>query len=255
LPVQEIAMRIRAVVAVALVVLPAVAEAQRLRLPGRSRPTGPTALPPQAPVVAREQRFVRLPISMETYQIISYFDSPGLTAGAPFSTWTSMGLGQRFDYRVARHLSATLDVTQAMLGGPALTSTAELGMRLRRERTEHRFYPFLDLRYGYLFAMNSQARMMDFVPGSDAQTFGFAGGYNDGFGAIGGAGMEIALTNSFSITTIASAVRANMTAHDFQNSNPSAAEHFPMSAYRVAVGIRWNPVRYFGTPGDGRSLR
>jgi hypothetical protein len=250
-------MRYRAAQAalLALVLLPAIGEAQRLRLPGRGRPGGPTALPPQAPVVAREQKFVRLPISTETYQIISYFDSPGMTAGAPFSTWTSLGLGQRFDYRVARHLSATLDMTSAMLGGPALTYSAELGMRLRRERSEHRFYPFLDLRYGYLYAVNSRARMLDFVPGSDAQTFGFADGYNDGFGAIGGAGMEIALTNTLSITTLASAVRANMTAHDFSSANQSAKEHFPLTAYRYAFGIRWNPVRYFAQPGDGRGAR
>jgi hypothetical protein len=247
-------MRIRAAVALVLVLLPAVASAQRLRLPGR-RPGGPTELPPQAPVVAREQKFVRLPIASETYQIISYFDSPGLTAGAPFSTWTSLGLGQRFDYRVARHLSATLDITSAMFGGPALTQTAELGMRLRRERSEHRFYPFLDLRYGYLYAINSRARMLDFAPGSDAQTYGFAGGYNDGFGAIGGAGMEIALTNQLSVTTLASAVRAHMTAHDFQSSNPSATPNFPMTAYRYTIGIRWNPVRYFSAPGEIRGSR
>ena len=239
----------------ALVLLPAIADAQRMRLPGRGRPGGPTALPPQAPVVAREQKFVRLPISMESYQIISYFDSPGITAGAPFSTWTSLGLGTRFDYRVARRLSATLDVTSSFLGGPVATQTAELGMRLRRERSEHRFYPFLDLRGGYLYAMNARARPLDFAPGSDAQTFGFAGGYNDGFGAMGGAGLEIALTNTLSITTLASAVRANMTAHDFENRNPAAATHFPMTAYRYAFGIRWNPVRYFAQPGDGRGAR
>lgn len=244
-------MRIRAAVAVALILVPAIASeasAQRLRLPGRGRIGRPAELPPQAPTVAREMRVVHLPMSMETYQIINFVNSPGMTAGSPISSWTSLGLGTRFDYRVARHLSATLDITSSFMGGPAATNTAELGMRLRKDRGDSRFYPYLDLRGGYLFAVNSQARMLDFVPGSDAQTFGFAGGYNDGFGGIAGVGTEIALTRTISITTMASGVRAQLTAHDFRSSNPSAVTHYPMTMFRYSVGLRWNPVRSMKQP-------
>ena len=244
-------MRVRAIAAAAavaaVVLIPTVASAQ-IRLPGRRGVSRPAPLPPQAPTVAREMRYVRLPLSIESYQLVSYFDSPGLTAGAPYSTWMSFGLGTRLDYRIAKYLSATFDMTSSVFGGPVLTQTGELGLRLRRDRGEHRFYPFLDVRGGYLFALNSRARMMDFAPGSDAQTFGFAGGYNDGFGAIGGAGMEFALTRQFSVTTLASAVSANMTAHEFDSSNPLARNHFPMRAYRYALGLRWNPVRALTQP-------
>ena len=248
-------MRTRAAVAVALVLLPAIAGAQRIRI--GSRAPGRAELPPTAPAVSRDMQYVRLPISMEGYQQISFFNSPGMMAGSPLTSWSSLGAGTRMDYRVAKNLSATFDGTTSMFGGPALVQSLELGMRLRRDRNEaNRFYPFADVRYGYLFAVNSQARMMDFAPGSSAQQFGFVGGYSDGFGPVAGAGMEVAITRSFSIMTLASAMRANMTARDYTNANPAARTHFDLTAHRYTLGVRFNPVRLLpGTMPNTRGSR
>src|SRR3954470_2758956 len=125
---EETAMRLRDLVALGLVALPAALGAQRIpppRLGGRG-PTGPTELPPQPVPVARAIAYQRLRTSVEAYPIVSYIDAPGYGA---MSHWTTFGGGSRVDYRVSRMMSATLDLTSSFLGGPAYIQTAELGTR------------------------------------------------------------------------------------------------------------------------------
>lgn len=236
-------MRIRAVVAMVLLLLPAVTDAQRIRLPRMGRgPARPAPLPPQIPTVARELAYRRLPLAVESYPLISHFESSGFAAGGAASSWTSGGMGTRADYRVTRHLSATLDMTSSFLGGPALTQTVEAGTRLRPERSERRVYPFLDVRVGYVHAYDTYFRPIAFIDDSPSAPYGPGARYSQGVGAVGGVGLEYALTRTLSLTTAASVMRTRMTAYGYRGVRP-ANDRFSMTAYRYIAGLRYNPVR------------
>ena len=235
-------MRIRHVVAIALLLAPAAADAQ-VRLPRIGRgPARPTDLPPQPPSVARELAYKRLPYSVETYPLISHFVARGFVAEGVTSKWTSGGVGQRADYRLARNASITVDLTSAFLGGPARTSTFEVGTRLRPERNERRVYPFLDLRVGYANAYDSFYRPGDFADPFSPTTGAYGSRFSHGVGAIGGAGLEVALTHTISITTAASALRARMRAYSFRTPGPGDGPYL-MTSTRYSLGLRWNPVK------------
>jgi hypothetical protein len=233
-------MRARAVVAIVLLLLPAGLSAQRIptraggRGPGRGEP-----LPPQPPAVARELAYKRLRVSLESYPIISYVDAPGYFGGS--GHWSSFGAGTRADYRVTRFVAATLDLTSSLLGGPAMTQTAELGTRIHRERTESRAYPFADVRFGYMSTSPAY-----FQAGSDLLLPGGPGNggfkYSQGFGGVVGGGMEYALTRRFSLTTAGSVMRSRMRGDAGPNSRPGL-ESFTLTLYRATIGLRYNPVR------------
>lgn len=233
-------MRIRAVVAIVSLVLPAAMSAQTLPSPrvGRRGPARPAPLPPQAAPIARELAYRRLPLSVESYPLVSYVHSPGFTGDGLVAGWTTLGAGTRADYRVTRHFSATLDVTSSFLGGPALMQTVELGTRFRPERSERRVYPFVDVRAGYISAYN---RYLGPIGGFDdfAPQGAYGTRYNSGFGGVAGAGMEYTLTRSFSLTTAASVMRNRMTTHSLREGNRS----YGMTSYRYTLGLRYNPVR------------
>jgi hypothetical protein len=72
--------------------------------------------------------------------------------------------------------------------------------------------------------------------------------YGQGFGAVAGAGVEYFLSNTLGLTTAVSVMRSNMTAYDFSGmSAPTGETSFGMTTYRLAVGLRYNHVRYVGT--------
>jgi hypothetical protein len=240
-------MRVRAFIAIVLLLVPFGLSAQRPRLPriGGRRP--PAELPPQPPAVARELYYKRLPLSVETYPLISHVQSSGFTDGVS-SSWTSFGMGTRADYRLTPHLSATLDITSSFAGGPMVMETAEIGTRLRPERSERRVYPFVDMRVGYIYAYHSYFRPSGDVSGSMMpHAFAYGGRYSQGFGAVAGAGMEYALTRRFSLTTAATVMRNRMTAHGFPGTRP-AQDGYWMTSYRYTLGIRYNPVRLIRPP-------
>jgi hypothetical protein len=235
-------MRTVAIVALALLLLPNDSSAQRMRLPGARRPR-PAELPPQAPGVAREMQYVRLPLSFESYPLVSRIEASGFMGDGVSSSWTSFGMGTRADYRVSRFLSATLDMTSSFNGGPMVMETAELGARMRPDRNERRLYPFVDARVGYAYAYHSYYRPIgDVIDGSNALPLGYGSRFSHGLGAVGGAGMEIAITTRFSMTTAASIMRNHMTAQGFQGNRPTR-DRFWMTSYRYMLGVRYNPVR------------
>lgn len=242
-------MRIRAVAAIVLLLVPAVASAQRTPLPRAGRgPARPAPLPPQAPTIARELAYKRLPLSVESYPLISFVESSGFAEGA-LTRWTSAGMGTRLDYRVTRLVSATLDMTSSLFGGPARTQTVEFGTRLRPERSERRVYPFIDVRAGYAHAYDTYLRPMDYVdPYSTATPIGVGARYSQGVGAVGGGGIEVALTRMISLTTAASVMRTQMTTYGFRGARP-ATNSYRMTSYRYTLGIRFNPVRVIRPPG------
>ena len=157
-------MRVRALLAIALVVLPAAAEAQRLPMPPlRDRgPARPAPLPPTAGVVAREMQYVRLPYTIESYPLVSYFSAPGFSGD--LQSFATGGLGERLDLRLSRTFSLTLDLTQSFIGGPAVTQTAELGVRARPQYDAGRkWLPFFDARGGFVYVAERDLRPFDYV--------------------------------------------------------------------------------------------
>jgi hypothetical protein len=243
-------MRVRAVVAIGLLLLPAGLSAQRIRAPriGGRGPAQPAPLPPQPAAIARELAYKRLRLSVETYPLISYVQAPGFGDGV-VTSWTSFGAGTRADYRLTRYASATLDITSSFLGGPAVTETAELGARFHRQRSESRAYPFVDIRAGYMHAYDSYVTPLDNVYGyPTTQAVGYGARYSHGVGGVGGAGLEYALTRRFSLTTAGSVMRNHMTAYDFRGARPMNRGYW-LTSYRYTLGIRYNPVRLITNPG------
>ena len=237
-------MRIRTLVIAVALLLPSVATAQRRapgvggRLPGLPVPTGRQPEP-----IARAQALVRSRYSVEAYPLISRVEAPGLAAGSPTSRWTSFGSGTRLDWRQTDYLSWTLDLTASYLGGPAITETAEAGLRIRPGNWNDRVRPFADLRVGFEHVSQSLTNQ-DLGLGPASIRSG-AVRYGRGFGAVAGAGVEYYLTNTLGLTTAVSAMRSAMTAYDFSGvSIPTTESSYRMTTYRLAVGLKYNWVRY-----------
>jgi hypothetical protein len=242
-------MRTRAVVAFVLLLLPAALSAQRIPLPviGRRGPGQPEPLPPQPTPIARELAYKRWRLSVESYPLISYVQSPGMTGVGALASWTTFGTGTRADYLLTRNISATLDLTSSFVGGPAIVNTAELGTRLHPEWAEHRLYPFVDLRVGYFSAYNKSLGNTGAFYADPIADGGYAFRYSRGFGAIGGVGAEYALTRTWSLTTGASVVRSQLMSQGLND--PQANRSFGMTTYRYTLGARYNPVRVVQVPG------
>ena len=235
-------MRTRALIAAALVVLPAALSAQRIPFRiGSRRPIPPAELPPTAGPIARELSYKRLNYSVESYPMVSYFNAPGFMGGGVPSHWTSLGGGSHLDYKLTSLMSATLDLTSTLVGGPTNTATAELGMRFRQRRAEEgqRAYPYADIRAGYINAFSVSA--FDSYYGYPSGPVGYGAPYSQGFGAAAGVGMEYVLSRQFSLLSSASVFRASMTSYNV--GGPGVGDHFPLTAYRYSLGLRYNPVR------------
>ena len=152
-------MRMRALVAIVILLVPAALSAQRIPLPIGRRPVRGEPLPPTAGPIAKEEAYRRWRLSVESYPMVSWFQT------SAFGSWASLGGGTRADYLLNRHMSATLDLTSSMIGSPSAVNTAELGTRLHPEWAEHRLYPYADLRVAYI-ALFTQAPSMKARPDS-----------------------------------------------------------------------------------------
>lgn len=235
-------MRVRAVVAIGLLLLPAAASAQRMPVPRIGRHPGePVPLSPQPAAIARAIAYRRLNLSVESYSQLSHISAPGMDGAGGRSNWTSVSMGTRASYRLTPHVAATMDLTSSLFGSPVTLQTAELGTRLGPERSERRLYTFVDLRAGYVAAFNSG--LGPFIENTYYPTSPgvYAIRYSRGFGGIAGVGMEYALTHTFSLTGGASVLRSHVTARDF--AGPSAVPSFALTSYRLTLGIKYNPVR------------
>lgn len=233
--------RIAFVVLVSML-LPAASGAQiRIPLPRiGGRGPAPAQLPPQPGPIAQELAYRRSHLSVESYPIVSFINSPSMVSGA-MTSWTTFGMGARADYRFNRFVSGTIDMTSSFQGGPALFQTAEVGARFHRERTESKWYPYVDVRLGYMSAYASGLGQFGNVFIDPSVPY-YGTQYSRGFGAIAGVGTEYALTRMFSLTTGFSVVRGRMTTHQF-NSPEFNDRTFPMTAVRYTLGLVFNPVR------------
>ena len=240
-------LHMRIAIAIVSLLIPTALNAQRIALP-RPRPARPAPLPPQPAPIANDLAYRRMHLSIENYPMVSYFHAPGYASNGLMAGWTTFGTGSHADYRLRRNLSATMDMTSSFLGGPAIVQTAELGMRVGRERSEARFYPFADLRVGYIGTFTRNAYSIDGIYGGPTPQGSVVASYSHGFGGIGGLGMEYGLTRMISLTTEMSVMQSGMKTHAFEG--PMITDrHFGLTAVRYILGLRFNPVRAIRTPG------
>ena len=232
-------MRVRAVVAVVLLFVPAAVSAQRLPRVRRPPVTSPQPLPDRRPPeVARELSYVRMHVSFEEYPIVSYIDASAFDAGG--GHWTTFGMGSRADYRLTPLVSATADVTSSVFGSPVVAQTFELGTRLHRQRTESRAYSFADFRLGWMWAYDAPYSNLEdlFTPARPGNGYH----HSRGIGAVAGLGTEYALTRRFSLTAAASIMHTRMVGYSTLTTQPSR-QVYPLNSYRFVLGLRFNPVR------------
>lgn len=237
-------MRTRAIAAIVILLVPAALSAQRIPLPVGRRPVRGEPLPPTAGPIAKEEAYRRWRLSVESYPMVSWFQT------SAFGSWASLGAGTRADYLINRHMSATLDLTSSMIGSPSAVNTAEVGTRFHPEWAEHRLYPYADVRIAYIAVFNKDFATIDNNFVNPAETGAYGAPYSRGYGAIGGAGFEYSLTHSWSLTTGASVVSARMRSHDL--SNPVFDRPYNMTGVRYTLGVRYNPVTIIRQGGDAR---
>lgn len=232
-------MRVRALLAIVVLALPVAAEAQRLPMPRiRDRgPANPAPLPPAARPVAHDRQYVRFIYSVESYPIISWLDAPAL--GGQYDGFTTGGMGERLDFRLHERLSLTFDLTQSFLGGPAVTQTAELGVRVRPEHSgERKWYPFLDARAGFLYLAERRLRPYDYVDPMSPVSY-YDAAY--GFGGVAGTGIEYAVHPMLTLTTTGSILRASVQPLGAGERN---LQRGGVTAVRYSIGMRFNPGRW-----------
>lgn len=239
-------MRVRAVVAIAVLLLPTQLQAQR-RVPGIGRPgpAEPVPLSPQPLPIARAVAYQRLRVSAESYPMISVAQAPNFAGDGRAASWTAFGMGTRVEYRLTSHASAMMDLTSSIAGSPLIVQTAEIGTRLRPGVVDfdQRTFPFFDLRVGYISAYDRSLGAATTDPSGFPIPSGIAGArYSSGFGGVAGVGVEYALTHSFFLTTAGSMVRSHMTSHDYASTR-TVVPSFAMTSYRLILGVRYNPVR------------
>ena len=239
-------MRIRAVVAIAVLLLPTQLQAQR-RVPGIGRrgPAEPVPLSPQPAPIARAVSYQRLRVSAESYPMITVAQAPNFAGDGRASSWTAFGMGTRVEYRLTPHASATMDLTSSIAGSPLIVQTAEIGTRLRPRVVDfdQRTFPFLDLRAGYISAYDRTLGAATVDPSGFPLPSSIVGArYSSGFGGVAGVGVEYALTHTFFLTTAGSVVRSHMTSHDYASTR-TVVPSFAMTSYRLTLGVRYNPVR------------
>ncbi|MEK7403245.1 MAG: hypothetical protein AABZ80_12890 [Gemmatimonadota bacterium] len=237
-------MRVRTLITCALL-LPGAVSAQR-RIGGRigGRVAPPVDLPPQAPAIANEMRYVRLPISGESYTFISFVESP--TAGSnALASWGTLNAATRLSYRLNPFFLATADMTQSVLGGPVRSGTLELGTRFQPNGgdSESRTRPFIDARAGYMYSYESYLYSPN--PTVVNPSAFRASRFGNGFGVIGGVGSEYSLTRTVSLTTGMWATRSRLRAARTSGFQPTPVvrETWRVTTYRLSLGLKWNPVR------------
>jgi len=248
-------MRARTFAVIASLVIPTLAQAQRIPDAGTIRrrgPAQPAPLPPQPEPIARAVAYKRWNLSIESYPLVSWVRAPGYSADGSVSGWTSVGAGTRGEYRLAPNVSATLDLTSTLFGGPANVYSAELGARFRPDRSERRLYPFIDARFGYIATSSADFSSSYQDPfGTSAIRGVNAPSYSRGFGAIVGTGAEYDLTSTLALTTSISALRTRLTSHVLQ-SGQFVDPSFTMTAVRYSIGIRYNPIQILKAVGPGQ---
>jgi hypothetical protein len=240
-------MRIRTLLIVAAIALPAGSNAQVRRLPpkpGQTTPQ-PAPLPPEAPAVGKALAYKRSNWTVEAYSLISTVQVP---TGNGTSSYTTYGAGTRGDYRLSNQFSATMDLTVSPLGGGAITETGEAGLRfapLAWDEEARGVRPFVGARVGYMHMYDTFSSTLAEAAArtSSSQQFVESGRYSRGFGTIIGAGAEMFVTQTLGVTTELSMMKNRMTAYHLTNAAAlPVSGSYNMTSVRLAIGFKYNAV-------------
>ncbi len=242
-------MRIRNLVVVGVLLLPAVAFAQRRGTTGGviggRGPAQPVPLSPQPPEIARRLAYTRSRLSVESYPLFSRASVSEFRGLGALSQWSGYGMGTRAEWRTASSIAATMDFTTT-IGAPVQSQTLELGARYRPVPWDHAIRPFVDLRAAYAFASGSYAEApFGIVPAGLPQQSRYGMQQSRGLGAVAGAGMEYWFAQRFALTTGVSALRSDMGMYDNARGTLLGDGGYWMTTYRFTVGLKFNQVRSF----------
>ena len=237
-------MRVRPFALFVVLLLPASVNAQRIhvRLPWIGpRPPRAEPLPPQAPAIARALRYQASRFSTESYAVLNLVETDrNVNSGPPVSS--TLGFGQRMDWRVKPAFSITGDVAASLYGGPFTQTSFDLGGRYRPVRGyEYRLRPYFDLRASWLWAFPRFAQPTEpTIAIASPNILGRASG--SGIGALGGAGFETVLTPNLSLNSGLSLARYRMSAWQaYGATGLQPYRHFGTTAVRFTLGLTFNP--------------
>ena len=240
-------MRVRTllVVSAALAcVLPSFAGAQIFRLPHRGTLTKPNdrPMPPEVKPAAQANAYHRSRWSVEGYPFLTSVAVPGPLGGG--ESYMVSGAGVRAEYRTFARVAGTLDMTSSMPGVAPVLQTVELGARIHTVPYDREIRPFVDVRAAY--ARMSDAFTIDAssVPGVLGQQFISGERFGQGYGGIGGAGLEYSLTQRLSLMTEVTAFRGRLSTYrlDTPTSVPNASGAYWMTSFRYSIGLRFTPM-------------
>jgi len=230
-------MRTRSVVAVALV-LPVVLAGQVVtrRVPrvgaGGESPAYPKELPPQSEKIAEDIYLKQSRSFQSEYPLLSYVHAPGYDDRS--ASWVTVGAGYSLGYLYKENLAITGDFTQTVYGGPQYQSSVQIGARYYPSLDyERKLSPFVDARGGYSLAYDTYATQ---IPGSiaSAPQYQHDARWANGFGAVGGAGLDYPLWSTFSLTTEMLAARSR-----FGSVSSSSNHPYEMTQYTFTVGVSY----------------
>ena len=233
-------MRTGALVVIALLALPGVSYSQRLPRHGRGVQPQPAPLPPQAPEVNRALEVRRSHWSAEGYSMLSTIQVPTLGGGT--INYTAYGAGSHAAYRVTDRVSATMDLTLSSAGG-GVNETAEVGTRFETVPWDRGVSAFFDVRAAFMHMYDSFVFPVAATdPARSGNAFAQAERYSRGFGGIGGAGLEVPLTQSLALTTELAAMRNRMSTYHLGGAvGLPTPESYWMTSFRFVLGFRYSP--------------
>ena len=234
-------MRTRILILAALAVGPSVLAAQVARAPrvGRRPVPPPAELPPTSEPIARAVAYQQSRWSAEGYTLMSMARLP---QSAGYGSYVTLGAGTHAGYRIDDRFSATVDLASSLLGAPISMQSAEVGTRFQAVPAGQGVRPFVDIRAAYVYAANQFN--VPGVVGGVSSPMGQAWRYSRGFGAIGGAGFEAPITNSFAFTAAVNVLRGRMNSYsvDAPTSVPTG-ERYGSTTYRLALGLKYAATR------------
>ena len=260
-------MRSRMILAATIGFIPAFLPAQRIpvRIP-TSIPREPRNDPgePRPAPIARQLAFTRSHFWFESVALASYVQGPGfgVSAGPGGQAWSLSGNSTHVEYRDPMEVHAfapTIDLSLAEFGGigsplffpsTALSTVVavEPGVRYRinplsedYESFLGRLSPFVDVRANFMRASNS----FILLSGSQSAQQTLSGYHlSGGFGGVAGAGTQIFVTHSWSVSTELSTVGDRMTVINGIGPNDPSSSHYWLRWYRLSVGFNYNQIRY-----------
>ena len=248
-------MRSRLMVAMLVLALPALSDAQRVLRPPQTgrRPDVPAEKPPLLPGIHDAMAYSRYKLSrfsLEQYPMVSYFQTNGLVAEGITTDYLTFGDGTHIGFRAAPSLTVGMDFTSSVLGGPFSLGSSELGVRVR-PWTGMRVTPFVDARMSWAYSSSTDASStavpLIFVYQATQDRFTSGSGH----GGVLGVGAETRINARFWLSAGLTHARFRMNSRTLVPANPgdSAPEwRYLANATRLAVGVRYNHGRWLDAP-------